>query len=88
MERETRLAQICPSKSSHGRPPSDAHEIVCRRPRTTYFKFSASHDGIGVRLLEEFVLPHRWASLLTAGQTRDGRIAVSEIPTVPIHLPN
>ncbi len=43
-------------------------------PGTTYFNFTASHDGIGVRPLEGLVPPERLAQLVAATRTRGGLI--------------
>ena len=45
------------------------------RPGTTYFNFTASHDGVGVRPLEGLVPPGRFESLIA--KVREGGAAVS-----------
>ncbi|QDS98012.1 alpha-amylase family glycosyl hydrolase [Adhaeretor mobilis] len=44
------------------------------RPGTTYFNFTASHDGIGVRPLEGLVPDERVDSLVAAVEQRGGRV--------------
>lgn len=45
------------------------------RPGTTYFNFTASHDGIGVRPLEGLVSPERLVSLVGAVSERGGQVS-------------
>jgi sucrose phosphorylase len=49
-------------------------------PGTTFFNFTASHDGIGVRPLEGLVPPERVAELVEAVQARDGRVGTKRNP--------
>ncbi len=50
-------------------------QLAPPREGTTYFNFTASHDGIGVRPLEGLVEPQRLAKLLQAVERRGGRIS-------------
>ncbi len=50
------------------------------RPGTTYFNFTASHDGIGVRPLEGLVSPDRLEQLVEAVRARGGRISTKRNP--------
>ncbi len=50
------------------------------RPGTTYFNFTASHDGIGVRPLEGIVPPERVQSLVEAVEQRGGRVSTKRNP--------
>ncbi|MBD3674597.1 MAG: sugar phosphorylase [Planctomycetaceae bacterium] len=47
---------------------------------TTYFNFTASHDGIGVRPLEGLVEGERFARLLENVQARGGQISMKRNP--------
>ncbi|MFQ5735047.1 MAG: sugar phosphorylase, partial [Planctomycetaceae bacterium] len=53
-----------------GRPPAGA----------TYFNFTASHDGIGVRPLEGLVPAERVAALVESARNRGGRIGTRRQP--------
>ncbi len=44
-------------------------------PGTTYFNFTASHDGIGVRPLEGLVAPERLDRLIQAVEARGGMVS-------------
>lgn len=50
------------------------------RPGTTYFNFTASHDGIGVRPLEGLVSPERLVRLVNAVDERGGQISMRGNP--------
>lgn len=50
------------------------------RPGTSYFNFTASHDGIGVRPLEGLVSPERFAKLLERVRERGGQISTKRNP--------
>lgn len=45
-------------------------------PNTTYFNFTASHDGIGVRPLEGLVPPERLQALVDAALQRGGKVSM------------
>jgi len=45
------------------------------RPGTTYFNFTASHDGVGVRPLEGLVEPERLQKLVEAVLKRGGQVS-------------
>ena len=47
---------------------------------TTYFNFTASHDGIGVRPLEGLVAPERLQSLVEHVRNRGGRVSTKANP--------
>ncbi len=49
-------------------------------PGTTYFNFTASHDGIGVRPLESLVAPERLERLVAAVRDRGGRVSTKRNP--------
>jgi sucrose phosphorylase len=49
-------------------------------PGTTFFNFTASHDGIGIRPLEGLVPCERVAALVTATEESGGRISVRRTP--------
>ena len=46
---------------------------------TTYFNFTASHDGIGVRPLEGIVSPERLANLVDAVRERNGLVGMRRL---------
>jgi len=50
------------------------------RPGTTYFNFTASHDGIGVRPLEGLVSQDRFEALLQRVRERGGQISTKRNP--------
>ena len=45
---------------------------------TTYFNFTASHDGIGVRPLEGLVPPERWQRLIEAVHEKGGYVGMRQ----------
>jgi sucrose phosphorylase len=49
-------------------------------PGTTFFNFTASHDGIGIRPLEGLVPWERVAALVTATEESGGQISVRQTP--------
>ena len=49
-------------------------------PATTFFNFTASHDGIGVRPLEGLVAPERLDRLVEAVTQRGGRVSTKRNP--------
>ena len=49
-------------------------------PGTTFFNFTASHDGIGIRPLEGLVPWERVAALVTATEESGGQISVRRTP--------
>jgi glycosidase len=49
-------------------------------PGTTFFNFTASHDGIGIRPLEGLVPWERVVALVTATEESGGRISVRRTP--------
>ena len=49
-------------------------------PGTTYFNFTASHDGVGVRPLEGLLSPERRDQLVAAAQMRGGLIGTKRNP--------
>ncbi len=50
------------------------------RPGTTYFNFTASHDGVGVRPLEGLLAPERRERLVQAARSRGGLIGTKRNP--------
>lgn len=50
-------------------------DLGSTRPGTTYFNFTASHDGIGLRPLEGLVSPERFDSLIEAVKARGGLVS-------------
>jgi len=48
---------------------------------TTWFNFTASHDGIGVRPLEGIVEGERFERLVTATRERGGRVSMRQMPS-------
>ena len=50
-------------------------------PKTSFFNFTASHDGIGVRPLEGLVPQDRLAHLIDAVRKRGGKINTRRTPT-------
>ena len=55
-------------------------ELDPPRPGTTYFNFTASHDGIGVRPLEGLVSQKRLQSLVEAVRERGGQVSTKRNP--------
>lgn len=59
------------------RPLNDwLSKLEAPQPETTYFNFTASHDGIGVRPLEGLVEPDRFDSLIQKVRDRDGLVSM------------
>lgn len=48
--------------------------------RTTFFNFSASHDGIGVRPVEGILTPAELAALISCVERRGGRVSYKNNP--------
>lgn len=46
------------------------------KPETTYFNFTASHDGVGVRPLEGLIEPDRFDSLIAKIRERNGHVSM------------
>ena len=57
-----------------------ASQLQLPSSRTTYFNFTASHDGIGVRPLEGILPPAEIARLLTVVQRNQGQISYKQNP--------
>lgn len=55
-------------------------ELKPAAPGTTFFNFTASHDGVGVRPLEGLVPPERVATLVEAVRARGGMIGTKRNP--------
>ena len=51
------------------------------RPGTTWFNFTASHDGIGVRPLEGLVAQERLERLVQATRERGGEVSMRQMPS-------
>lgn len=63
------------------RPLNDwLSNLEAPRPDTTYFNFTASHDGIGVRPLEGLIEPDRFNSLIQKVRERDGLVSMKANP--------
>jgi sucrose phosphorylase len=50
-------------------------ELEAASPGTTYFNFTASHDGVGVRPLEGLVSEERFSALVDAVKRRGGLVS-------------
>ncbi len=55
-------------------------EVCQTLPGTTFFNFTASHDGIGVRPLEGLVPQERIAQLVEAVKQRGGSVSSRQLP--------
>ena len=55
-------------------------ELAPPPPGTTFFNFTASHDGVGVRPLEGLVAPQRFERLIEAVRKRGGRVGLKRNP--------
>lgn len=53
-----------------------AESLGNARPGTTYFNFTASHDGVGVRPLEGLVPPERFERLVAEIRARGGLVSM------------
>lgn len=57
-----------------------ANTLITPSGRTTFFNFTASHDGIGVRPVEGILSPTELDSLIAAVEARGGRVSYKSNP--------